>query len=60
MAEDIYLRACPVTPFKMTFLEGKPCFDIAGAGLIRDPATEIRAWAVWDLVAQQWICERIW
>ena len=33
---------------------------IAGAGLIRDPATEIRAWAVWDLADRRWIHERIW
>jgi len=33
---------------------------IAGAGLIRDPATEIRAWAVWDLAGRRWISEQIW
>jgi hypothetical protein len=32
---------------------------IAGAGLIPNPATAIRAWAVWDLVGQRWTHERI-
>jgi hypothetical protein len=27
--------------------------------LKRLPATEIRAWAVWDLAGRRWICERI-
>lgn len=33
---------------------------IAGAGLKRDPATAIRAWAVWDLTGRCWLAERIW
>jgi hypothetical protein len=33
---------------------------IAGAGLKRDPATAIRAWAVWDLAGRRWLSERIW
>jgi hypothetical protein len=34
--------------------------DIAGAGLIRDPATEIRAGAIWDLTGKDWLYERFW
>jgi hypothetical protein len=30
---------CPVNPLQMTFLEGEPSADIAGAGLIPNPAT---------------------
>jgi hypothetical protein len=33
---------------------------IAGEGLIAKPATTFRAWALWDLAGQRWICERIW
>jgi hypothetical protein len=32
----------------------------SGGGMKRVPATEVLAWAVWDLAGQRWICERIW
>jgi hypothetical protein len=33
--------------------------DIAEEGLIHKPATEILAWATWDLVGRRWVRERI-
>src|SRR5262249_45832269 len=33
---------------------------IAGEGLIRDPATDLRAWAVWDLAHERWLDEGFW
>jgi hypothetical protein len=39
---------------------GAGLLRIAGAGLIAKPATAFRAWALWDLASQRWICERMW
>jgi hypothetical protein len=34
--------------------------DIAGAGLKRKPATEVRALAAWDLAGKRWLHEGFW